>query len=137
MDDTQNVTFFLLSDQPVQQTSWKREHVGIIVRFKRGKLDAYLKFDTMLGMGRCDTMVRWDKTPARREAWSTSTDMLGLFPLSESNFIKRLTQHSRLVLEVAPPVGNTMLVEFTVTGFNQTIASFPAVKQAVEGKAKR
>lgn len=95
----------------------------LVIRCKRGELNAFLATGDYLGDGNDRVTIRFGNEPAVQERWSESSDHTALFHPGDrakvEAFVKRLAQHDRVAFQVTPYEKGPVAMVFSLAGIGK------------------
>jgi len=134
VDDSQTVAGALLADTSID-SGFGQKQPTLILRYKEGRITAYVDFDIFLGSDSIDATVRYGKGSAEMETWSISTDSKAAFYMGDAmGFMKRLSKVDTFLIRVTPYNESPVTVTFSPGGVERVIE---AIQKAATGNGNR
>lgn len=128
VDDSKTVTAHLAADAPIT-AGYRKGQPVMVLRYKEGKVDAYIVFDLFLGSESIEATVRFGKEPATQQNWWVSTDHKAAFVMGDAmEFIKKLSQADSFLIRVTPYSESPVTVSFSPAGADAVIEAINAAK---------
>ncbi len=95
----------------------------LIIRCKRGELDAFLATSEYLGDGNDRVTIRFGNEQAMEEVWTTSSNHTALFHPGDrgevEEFVRKLAQYGRVAFQVTPYEKGPVAMVFSVAGIGK------------------
>jgi hypothetical protein len=92
----------------------------LIVRCKRGELDAFVSTSEYLGDGNNRITIRFGNEPALEQRWTASSDHTALFHPGDraevEEFVRKLAQYDRVAVQVTPYEKGPVAMVFNLAG---------------------
>lgn len=130
VDDSVTVTAHLQADSPAPSRRG-RDGPAMILRYKEGKVDAYVVFDTFLGSESTTATVRFGKDPAVEQRWWISTDHKAAFVMGDAlEFMRKLEQSDTFLIRVTPYSESPVTVSFSTAGVSKVVEAIVAAQAA-------
>lgn len=95
------------------------EVIGLVVRCKAGRTEAYINWKTFLGSDELNVTSRIDKAPASSSYWGISTDHKASFMPQQVATLKRFEGASSYVVNLTPYSESPITAIFDITGANE------------------
>jgi len=95
------------------------ESIGLIVRCKSGKTEAFINWNTFLGSDGLNVTSRIDKAPASNSYWTISTDHKASFMPQQVVILKRFEGASSYVVNLTPYGESPITAIFDITGASE------------------
>jgi type VI secretion system protein VasI len=119
VDDTKTVILSVTAGNVKSQYS---KDIDLILRCKSGQTEVYVSWNSFLGSGQIETIMRLDSKPAEHSSWSLSSDNEAAFyPGNTVKFIKSLMKTSEVVAQVTPYDASPVTAIFDTTGLSSII----------------
>jgi type VI secretion system protein VasI len=121
IEDSKNAYLSLESDDMIRGAIGSAQP-SLTARCKENKTEVFVTWGVYLGLEETDVLVRLDSEKATRSSWSNSTDNQATFyGGSDIAFLKQLTGHQKLLLEVTPYGESPAMVSFDIQGLSEAI----------------
>lgn len=118
ISDQKGVTFMLEAEGAT-----RIDTPSLIIRCKRGELDAYVAPDEYLGDGNNRVTIRFGSEPPVQQRWSESSNHTALFHpggrTAVEAFVRKLAQYDRVAMQVTPYQKAPMAMVFDLAGIAQ------------------
>lgn len=121
VDDSTNVTLILEADSPFISDMRQTITPTLYVRCEENKTQVFVDWDVFLGVDSIPVLYRFDTDNAKRSEWSVSTDYKAAFVSEPINFIHKLMNSEKLLVQVIPHSSNEITTEFFVEGLRGAI----------------
>ena len=133
VDDSVIVTATLYADESVR-IGYSTGRPSLILRYKEGRISAFVVFDAFLGSDEIKATVRFGKEPAVTEEWNVSTDHKAAFVRGDAMaFIRKLAAVDSFLIRVTPYSESPVTVLFSPVGVDQII---PEIEKAAAQRKK-
>lgn len=121
MDDSKQVFISNRAVKPFYNSFGTAEYPVLILRCTNNKTEAYIAWDTYLGMDSSNVTIRLDKEKAFSASWGHSTDNQATFIPSPIKFIKGLFGHNTMLVQIQPYNEAPHIAVFDITGLEEAI----------------
>lgn len=116
VDDSPTMTLLLVADSGVSRLG---SPVALVLRCQSRKLEAYVNWNSYLGMDDASVTDRIGAAPARTRDWSLSTDKeASFYPGDVRALVRDLSGSPRYVAVVTPYNENPITAIFTTAGLD-------------------
>lgn len=95
------------------------ESIGLIVRCKSGRTEAFINWNTFLGSDGLNVTSRIDKAPASSSYWGISTDHKSSFMPQQVATLKKFEGASSYVVNLTPYSESPITAIFNITGADE------------------
>lgn len=95
--------------------------IGLIVRCKSGRTEAFVNWNTFLGSDGLNVTSRIDKAPASTSYWSISTDHKASFMPQQVATLKKFEGASSYAVHLTPYSESPITAIFDITGANEAL----------------
>ncbi len=95
------------------------DRIGLVVRCKSGKTEAFINWNTFLGSENINVTSRVDKAPATTTYWSISTDHKASFMPQPVAVLSKFSGASSYVVNLTPYSESPITAIFDVAGANE------------------
>lgn len=122
VDDSTNVTLYLEAKEMIRgKYTHEKIRPVIVLRCSENTTNAYINWDTYLGIDNIKVLTRIDKKKAIKRNWSISTGNKATFAPKNIAFIKSLFGHSKFLAELTPYGDNPKMATFDIAGLKEAI----------------
>jgi hypothetical protein len=116
-----SITATLPADAPIK-SGFGEATPKLVLRYRLGRITAYVLFDTFLGSGDIDATVTFDPLPPEAQTWAISKDGRAAFvPGDPFRFLDQLKRADSLSVRVVPRNADAVTASFTTTGIQIVI----------------
>lgn len=129
IDDSMNVYLSKVSNESIKD--WLKSEVrpALWVRCQEGRTEVFINFDMQLQTdysyergSTAEIILRYDKTPAKKERFALSTDQKAIFFHEHIPSVKRMLQSQVLVVQFSPFQKGFETITFDLTGLDKEIS---------------
>lgn len=118
LDDSKTVTLFL--DASTGESRWRKKTL-FVARCMSNKTEAYVSWGDFLGSDNPEVITRVGTDPAAKLIWDISSDSKSTFHRKPIQFLKRMMEHNKLVLQVTPYNENPVTAVFNTAGLSEAV----------------
>lgn len=126
INDTKNVYLQLEADTTIR-SMWGQTTPTLIARCKENTTEVFVTWNVFLGTDSTEVLERFGSEPARTREWTLSTDNKATFhPGSDTEFLKTMLKHDKLLLQVTPYSESPVMISFDLRGLASVLPELQA-----------
>lgn len=140
VDDSQTVFGVLECDEPTRIGYNRTVVPALAIRFKEGKLEAYIIYGVFLGSDLIEATIRFGKDAPQTQRFSISSDHKAAFVRGDvSAFLQKLSASETLLVRLTPYGENPITVSFSTEGVQKVLDAVAEARKnskPVKGKKR-